>query len=260
MNPEVNQIDRVELYSQRAISIATYFGGPLAAGILARQNFINLGRKDLGKNSIFLGIVSTILLFAGLFSVPEEILDKVPSAVIPLVYTGIIYLVIEKYQGKDLKEHKKNNGPFYSAWKASGIGAVCMLILLGGILGFAFLSPEDFDTTKYDNGIAEFNKNEEKALLLFSMIDTSSPDKIIEHIDNVGIPAWEENIDLLDNLDKIEGLYDEFKKQNEILREYSELRIETFELIRMAVDENSSEYDKEIEDLNQQIDNLLKKL
>lgn len=260
MNQEINQINTIELYSQRAISIATYFGGPLAAGILARQNFINLGKEELGKKSLIIGIVATILLFVGIFSVPEEIMDKVPNAIIPLIYTGIIYLIIEKYQGRELQQHKENNRPFYSAWKATGIGAVCMLILVGGILGYAFLSPDDFDTKKYDNGIAEFNKNEENALFLFSMIETSSPDKIIDHIDKVGLPAWNNNIKILDDLDNIEGLYDQFKKQNEILRQYSKLRIEAFEVIKKAVSENTDKYDEQIEKLNIEIEEQLKKL
>lgn len=260
MNQEINQKNTVELYSQRAISIATYFGGPLAAGILARQNFINLGKKELGKNSLIIGIASTILLFVGIFSVPEEIIDKVPNALIPLIYTGIIYMIIEKYQGTELKEHKENNRPFYSAWKATGIGAVSMLILVGGIFGYAFLSPDDFDAKKYDDGIVEFNKNEENALLLFSIIETSSQDEIIEHIDNVGLPAWKNNIELLDDLGKIEGLYDQFKKQNEVLRQYSKLRIESFELIRKAVEEDSNRYDRKIEELNLKIEEVLKKL
>ncbi|GGH15012.1 hypothetical protein GCM10011418_16380 [Sphingobacterium alkalisoli] len=42
----MNQHDTIQPYSQRAISIATYLGGPLAADILARQNFINLGEEE----------------------------------------------------------------------------------------------------------------------------------------------------------------------------------------------------------------------
>ena len=93
MIQEINKKETVELYSQRAISIATYFGGPLAAGILARQNFINIGKDQLGKNALIVSIISTVLLFAGIFSVSEEIMDKVPNALIPLIYTGIIYLI-----------------------------------------------------------------------------------------------------------------------------------------------------------------------
>lgn len=260
MNQEINPKEIVELYSQRAISIATYFGGPLAAGILARQNFINLGKEQLGKNALIIGIISTILLFVGIFSVPDYIIDKIPNPLIPLVYTGIIYLIIEKYQGSELKEHKEKNRPFYSAWKATGIGAICMLFLLGSIFGYAFLSPDDFDTKTYDNGIAEFNKNEEKALQLFSIIESSSPDQAISHIDTVGLPAWKQNLVILDNLDKIEGLYDQFKKQNETLRQYSKLRIETFILIKKALSENTNSYDEQIEKLNEQIENVLKQL
>ena len=259
-NQEVNQKETVELYSQRAISIATYVGEPLAAGILARQNFINLGKEQLGKNALIIGIISTVLLFAVIFSVPEEIITKVPKALIPLIYTGLIYLIIEKYQGTELKAHKENKKPFYSAWKATGIGVVCMLILLGGIFGYAFLSPDDFDAKTFNNGIAEFKRNEEKALQLFSIIEYSSSDKVINHIDIVGIPAWEQNLKLLNELDNIEGLYDQFKKQNEILRQYSNLRIETFELIKKTVLENTDKYDERIGELNQQIEEILKKM
>lgn len=258
INEETNQKETIQLYSQRAILIATYFGGPLAAGILARQNFINLGKAQLGNNALIIGIVSTILLFAGIFSVPDDIVNKIPNALIPFVYTGIIYLIIEKYQGNELKEHKQNKMPFYSAWKATGIGAVCMLILLGGILGTVFLLPDDFDTQKYDNGIAEFNKNEEKALQLFSIIENNNADEVISHIENVGLPAWKQNLIIIDNLDKIEGLDEQLKKQNETLRQYSKVRIEAFELIKKAVTENTNSYDGQIEELNKQIEEVLK--
>ena len=97
-----------KLYSQRAIGIATYFGGPLAAGILIRKNFINLNKERQGLNALIIGIISTFILFAGIFSIPENIIDKIPNALIPLVYTGIIYLIVEAIQGKDLKEFKEN--------------------------------------------------------------------------------------------------------------------------------------------------------
>lgn len=257
---DTNQIDPIELYSQRAISIATYFGGPLAAGILARQNFINLGKAQQGKYALIIGIITTILLFVAIFSVPEYIIDKIPNAIIPFVYIGIIYLVIEKYQGIDLKNHKENNGPFYSAWKATGIGALSMLFLLAGIFGYVYFSPEDFDATKYDSGIATFNKNEEKALQLFSILENSSSDKVISHIDNIGLPSWQENLTLLDELDEIEGLYDQFKKQNEKLRHYTKLRIETFQLLKKAISEKSNSYDMQIQALNTEIDKTLKEL
>lgn len=78
----MNNKDTLKLYSQNAISVATFFGGPLAAGFLARQNFISLGKKESAKNSLIIGIVSTVLLFAAIFSVPDELINKVPRFVI----------------------------------------------------------------------------------------------------------------------------------------------------------------------------------
>jgi len=96
-----------QLYSQKAIGIATFFGGPLAAGILVRRNYINLGKEVYGKHALSIGIISTFLLFVGIFSMPEHIMAKVPNTILPAIYTAIIYLVVEKLQGRELKEHKR---------------------------------------------------------------------------------------------------------------------------------------------------------
>lgn len=256
-----NKENLTKYYSQKAIAIATYFGGPLAAGILAGQNFRNQGKKEYGKYSIIIGIISTLLLFIGIFLIPENIISKVPNALIPLVYTGIIYLIIEKFQGKVLEEHKNNERKFYSLWKASGIGAICMTILLAGVLAYAFLSPNDFDANKYDIGIASITKNEEKALELFDLLENQfNSEKGISFIDSIGIPLWKTNIQILDSLDKIEGLYAQFKKQNQILKEYSKLRIKSYKLVKIALIGNTNIYDKEIEQINIQIENEISKL
>lgn len=257
LNIEESKENAVKLFSQRAISIATYLGGPLATGILARQNFINLGKQELGKMSLLIGVLSSIFVFGGIFLVPDTILDKIPNALIPLVYTGIAYFVIERYQGAELETHKINNQPFYSAWRATGIGTVCMILLLGIIFGFAYLFPAN---DEYNNGIAVFDKNEKNALLLFSLIDSSSHKKIIDHIDNVGIPAWQHNIQLLDSLDKIKGLDEKYIEQNDLLRQYSKLRLESFKLFRKTFEEDSDKYYQQIEDLDKQIIRVLNKM
>ena len=88
--------DEKKFYSQKGISIATYFGGPLAAGYLVKKNYETLGQPESGKKALIIGIISTILLFVGIFSIPKSIIDKIPSALIPLIYTGLIYLIVEK--------------------------------------------------------------------------------------------------------------------------------------------------------------------
>jgi hypothetical protein len=255
-----NQNLTTKFYSQRAITIASYFGGPLAAGYLIRQNFINLGKEDYGKYSMFIGIISTLLIFIGIFSIPEHIINKIPNPLIPLIYTGIIYLINEKLQGKDLKEHKENNGEFYSAWKAAGIGAICTVILLGGVLGYVFLKPDNFDAKKYDNDMAIFNENEGKALVLFNKINSSSRQELIDFIDNSGIPIWQSNLKILSEMDGLSGIYEQLVKQDEILRNYCNLRIEQFQLVRKSLNSNTKIDDIEMQRIVKAIDNEVGKL
>ena len=44
----------VKFYSQKAIAIASYFGGPLAAGLLIRRNYINLGMEKEGRYTLII--------------------------------------------------------------------------------------------------------------------------------------------------------------------------------------------------------------
>jgi hypothetical protein len=249
-----------KLYSQKAFGLATFLGGPLAAGVLARQNFKTLGNDDYAKLSLIIGVVSTILIFVGLAMVPENSIDKIPNAILPAIYTAIIYFIIEKLQGKHLAEHKKNNGVFYSMWKAAGIGAISLAILSAGIFSYVYSMENDFDAQKYDDGIALITKNEEQALRLFTIIENSSQQQSINFIDNFGIPAWQSNLKILEGLDKMEGLYDELSKQNQILKTYCKLRIESYQLIRKALIENTSYYDAAIQSMNEKIDREVEKL
>lgn len=252
--------EQKELYSQRAIGIATFFGGPLAAGILVRRNYINLGNESYGKHALSIGIISTIILFGGLFSIPEHVLDQMPGSILPAIYTIIIYFTVDKFQGKQLKEHKNGNGVFYSAWKATGVGFVCMLLIIAGVFGYVYTLGDDFDTERYDKGLAEFFKNEETALGLFELDEASPKREVTSFINRKGIPNWEKNMRILNDLDRIEGLTDQFKRQNEILREYCTLRIQSYRIIEKAILEETDKYGSEIEMLNKKIEEQISKL
>lgn len=249
-----------KLYSQRAIGIATYLGGPLAAGILVRKNFINLGKDKQGLNSLLLGMMSTVILFAGIFSIPDDVIDKVPNSLIPLIYTGIVYLIVESIQGKDLKEFKKNNGTFYSGWNAAGIGLLSGILLAIGLFGYAFLQEEDWDVDSYNSKIERHTANEEQALKLFEMLDSHPQSEITQFIKVTGIPKWEENLEILNSIDKIKNVPEEFRTQVGLLKKYTKLRIEAYGLISKAVQAESSAYDEEIIKIHNRIDEIISQL
>lgn len=119
--------------------------------------------------------------------------------------------------------------------------------------------PITFDAEKYDKGLEEFNQNEEIALQLFPLLDSDNK-KSASFITDTGIPTWKRNLEILDQLDKIEGLYDNFKKQNQILRKCCELRIESFDLIYKGLIEQTSAYNDKIEDITKSIDEVVEQL
>lgn len=108
-----NNTKDIELYSSKAISGATFLGGPLAAGYLIGENFKALDQPTEGSYSLIIGIVSTIILFGGIFMLPESIMVIIPQQIIPLIYTGLIWGIVEWKQGDVLKAHKENNNSFF---------------------------------------------------------------------------------------------------------------------------------------------------
>jgi hypothetical protein len=252
-------------YSQRAIAIATYFGGPLAAGYLVKKNYETLEQPDSAKKSLFIGIVSTVLLFAGIFSIPEAVIDKVPNFLIPAIYTGIIYLIVERVQGESLRKHKDSGGEFYSGWKAAGVGAIAMLILVAGIALSAFIAGDfsntqtGFDGANYDRGIAKFTENENKALAVFDVIETESPD-VLMHEFGKATGLWQENRKIVKGLIAMENLPKELSGQNALLLKYCDLRIQHNEIILKAISEDTDQYIFEIDRIGSEINQVLEKL
>lgn len=252
-----------KLYSQRAITIATYFGGPAAAGYLVKKNYEAYDQSEKGKKAFIIGIISTLLIFAGIFSIPEHIIDKIPNVLIPAIYTGIIYLIVEKIQGQWLKEYKESGGKFYSGWKATGIGAIFMVILLAMIAGTAFvagdLSKPDFDATTYDNEVAKFVENENNSLAVYKVINSSEPQYLIKEFSK-GIVLWKKNKEIVNRLNAIENLPKELLEQNKKLSSYCDLRIQHNEIIIKAISEDTDKYVSEIDRIGMEINKVLKEL
>ena len=231
---------KIKYYSNNAISIATYLGGPLAAGILIRKNFLNLGKEKEGLIALIVGVVSTILLFWGIFQIPEHIIDKIPNPLIPLVYTGIICLIVEKMHGNILRKHKAEKNEFYSNWRATGVGLICMVILLGGIFAYAYYAPEDWDTKTYNSELKKYKSNEKEIFELSNILDTNSKHEFVQFLEQTGIPKSKENIEILNKMSNIENIPEEYQKQNKLLFESNKLCLEVYELtLKYLLDEIS---------------------
>lgn len=249
-----------KLYSLTAITVATFFGGPLAASILIRKNCIVLGREQQGTYSLVLGVIFSIIIFCGIFLIPEPVIDKIPNALIPITYTAIICLIVEKMQGKELTAHKETNGEFFSNWRAAGVGAVCCVIIFAVLIGGLYLGEKDWDEDQYNVKIEQFDQNDALAFKLYDILDKKPKKKIIEYIETVSIPKLQENINLLGEMDAIQDIPTEYQDYNNLLREYCQVRLEMYKLIAKIVDEETEAYDAELEKLGQRLNEIMSRM
>ncbi len=67
---------------------------------------------------------------------------------IPMIYTPVFYTISEQTQGDQLREHKALGHPFYSIWRAIGIG---IIFLVGTIvtIGTIVLITHYFISTQF---------------------------------------------------------------------------------------------------------------
>lgn len=246
-------------YSQKSISLASFLGGPMAAGYLIKENYKALNQQEEGKKAFIISIIATITIFVGLFILPESIVNKIPKMIIPVAYTGIIYLIVDKIHGVILNKHQENENTFYSGWRAAGISVISLLILTITIFAAVFLIPDKvYDA--YDAELVQFTKNEEESLLFYDHINSEDSSSLITELNESVIPKWKENIEIINRTNTIESLPVELLEQNKLLLQYSELRLEAFELFKKAVLYDSNKYDEDLNRVHNEIEIVLGKL
>ncbi|MGB7784581.1 MAG: hypothetical protein WBL27_00640 [Salinimicrobium sp.] len=258
--PEDNPTKDLKFYSAGSIHRGTFLGGPIIAGYLISENYKALEKYREAKIALCLGISVTIALFAFLFLLPESLMEKFPNFLLPLIYTGITALIVERTMGRMLFKHKEHNNSFYSVWRVVGISVIPLLIFFGGILGYYYLSPEREIEAHYDSQLATFADNEEESLAFFEHLNTKTPSALIEELDNMVIPNWQENKLIMEQAHQLKSLDDNIKQQNAILLEYCNLRLRSFNLIRKSLEEDTDLYSFEIKLVKSKIQAKLKEL
>ncbi len=113
------------IYINRAIWIATSIGGPLVAGYLISENFKVFNETRKAKITWIIVIIGTILLLGGINLIPDNIIDSIPKAFIPLIYTAIAYVSVQHFQEKNIAAFIALGGKSFS-W-----GRTIMVSLIG---------------------------------------------------------------------------------------------------------------------------------
>lgn len=140
--------------------------------------------------------------------------------------------------------------------KISTIGALAVLLFFSSFVVYTSL-PNDLG--KYEKEMERFASMEAMALEVFKLPEGTPNEKILSEIKDRGIYYWEENIKLLNGLDKLE-LPVVVKERNGKLKEYCELRMKSYKLVYKAVEENTDKYEGQIDLYNKRIEVIISEL
>lgn len=137
-----------KFYSEKALSLGIFIGGPLTAGYFFAQNFKALGEPGKAKKSWMIAFLATVVIFGGSVLIPDDV--KIPNQLIPFIYTAIAALLFQQYQGKRIAALLPSKSQFYSLWRAAGIGIIGITVTLLPILGISLMI-DQLNATPYSS-------------------------------------------------------------------------------------------------------------
>ncbi|MDP4185330.1 MAG: rhomboid family intramembrane serine protease [Bacteroidota bacterium] len=146
--------------------------------------------------------------------------------------------------------------PDESKLKYSIIGSLTVLILVSSFAAYKKI-PNDIGL--YDTKMKEFESMESMALEVYRMPQNTSREKLLYGIKDRGIYYWNENIKLIDSFNEMK-LPLEIITRDQLLREYCELRIKSYELLYKAISEDTDKYKEQIEEYNKKIEAKINEL
>ena len=209
--------------------------------------FIALLTTKLLDDSIKKALTTSILIFVG-----YNLLNGMKGGIDNAAHIG--GLISGAIIGYAFIPSLKN---YYSAKvKFASISIISVLI---AILSVAFIKNTNNDIGKYSKEMERFSELENKALKVYSMAQNSTNEAILNEITKNGIPTWQEGVKLIDSFKNLD-LPEDIKNRNQVLKEYCELRIKSYELIYKAVAENTEQYQAEIQNYNTQIEQKIKEI
>lgn len=133
------------------------------------------------------------------------------------------------------------------------------LTIAFSVISFIVCSGLTNDIIIYDAKMKEFTEMENMALEIYSKANYLPKEDLLYDIKDRGIYYWNENINLVNEADKL-NLPDEIHQRNTKIKAYCELRIKSFELLYKAVSENTNKYKIEIQNYDSKIQTLMNEL
>lgn len=164
-----------KVFTIKAILWGTFFGGPLVTGILMFKNFKTFGEDYAAQRSLIISIILTAALLITIYFIPETSLTKIPGFFIPVVYTGIVHLILKNTQKSQIDEFLKKGGQRASNWTTFGYSILGILLIIIFIIAISVNLPRK----GYEK---EFNLSQKATLFYNKTLDKSIPESIAKAI------------------------------------------------------------------------------
>jgi rhomboid protease GluP len=138
-----------------------------------------------------------------------------------------------------------------------------LTIILPAIIGvaaavFVYTNTSN-DVGVYQKKMEAFVVLEEKALSIYSKLDNTPTDELLREINEISIPSWKEGVKLINETEKLD-IPETLRERNRSLLEYCQIRIESYETLYKAINEDTDKYTPEIEEYNRRLEALIKQL
>ncbi|MFH7017485.1 hypothetical protein [Flavobacterium sp. FlaQc-47] len=130
------EIPTGKIYSEKAIRVGTFLGGPLVAGYFIAENFKTFNDFDKVKKTWIITILASIFIFGLIFLIPENI--NIPNAIFPVIYMIIAGYLTKHFQEQKINEHIQNGGLEFNWWRTIGISLIGCFITVGVLVGLGF--------------------------------------------------------------------------------------------------------------------------
>ncbi len=143
-----------KLFTEKQIDISAILAGPIPPGLLIYKNYQSLGKKKQAYIALSSTLIFTVAFFYGMFQIPQDIIDRIPSFVFTAFYGILVFIFFRIFMAKDVNEAFEAGTKKGSNWAVAGITILGLILNLGIIFGLAI------DQPIYDGEVINVDGNE----------------------------------------------------------------------------------------------------
>ena len=131
------------LFTSGSVAVASFFGCPLAGGIILAKNYRRMGQPAHATQALTLSCVATLVLFATFSAIPDD--ANLPTGPFLWLQVWGMYAIAKAKQGRSVEGHRFAGGAIASRWRAAGIGLLVSIGMVALVFLFALFigSTED---------------------------------------------------------------------------------------------------------------------